>query len=95
MPHFSEPAPYASAAPDFRPPTLEEMRLLWRSYPDPNVRRLLREIAHLRDVLEEVDSLRQSIERAWHAEAGGQLAALYRLRIRLQQERERLGAIVR
>jgi hypothetical protein len=67
------------------------MRLLWRTYPDPNVRRLLREIVHLRGVLAEVESLRQSIDRVWKDEVGGQLVALYHLRVRLQTERERGG----
>ena len=91
MPHFSDSAPRASASDDFAPPTLEEMRLLWRAYPDPNVRRLLREIAHLRKVLAEVESLRESIDRIWKDEVGGQLVALYHLRIRLQAERVRIG----
>jgi len=93
VPHFSESASSAPVAGDFRPPTLEEMRLLWRSYPDPDVRRLLREVAHLRKVLAEVETLRQSIDNAWKAEAGGQLVALYQLRIRLQEERVRIGII--
>jgi hypothetical protein len=79
MPHFSDSASSTPAAGDFRPPTIEEMRLLWRSYPDPDVRRLLREIAHLRGVLAAIESLRQSIDHSWKAEAGGQLAALYHL----------------
>jgi ATP phosphoribosyltransferase regulatory subunit HisZ len=91
--HFSDSAPRASASDDFAPPTLEEMRLLWRAYPDPNVRRLLREIAHLRGVLVEVESLRQSIDSAWKQDVGGHLVALYELRIRLQAERERIGII--
>jgi ATP phosphoribosyltransferase regulatory subunit HisZ len=93
VPHFSDSAPRASASDDFAPPTFEEMRLLWRAYPDPNVRRLLREIAHLRKVLAEVESLRESIDRVWKDEVGGQLAALYHLRIRLQAERVRIGII--
>jgi hypothetical protein len=68
------------------------MRLLWRACADPNVRRLLREIVHLRRVLAEVESLRQSIDTVWNEEVGGQLVALYTLRIRLQAERERIGA---
>lgn len=93
MSHFSESASSAPVAGDLRPPTLEEMRLLWRSYPDRDVRRLLREIAHLRSVLAEVETLRQSIDHAWKAEAGGHLVALYQLRIRLQEERVRIGII--
>ena len=39
--------------------------------------------------------LRQSIDRAWKAKAGGQLVALERLRCLLQDERERDGIITR
>lgn len=93
VPHFSDSVPPASASGDFAPPTIEEMRLLWRAYPDPNVRRLLREIVHLRGVLAEIEGLRQSIDRVWKDEVGGQLVALYELRIRLQTERVRIGII--
>lgn len=77
MPHFSDSTPRASVSDDFAPPTIEEMRLLWRAYPDPDVRRLLREVAHLRRVVSEVESLRQSIDTVWKEDVGGQLVALY------------------
>jgi hypothetical protein len=69
------------------------MRELWRKYPDPDVRRLLLEINHLRAVLHEVESLRVAIDRAWKADVGGQLVGLERLRCRLQEERVRLGIL--
>jgi hypothetical protein len=78
--------------PEFRPPTTEEMRALGRAYAsDPNVRRLLLEIGHLRDVLREIETTRQSIERAWKEEFDGQLVGLEVLRCRLQEERVRIG----
>jgi hypothetical protein len=72
-----------SASSDFRLPIVEEMRELWRKYRDPDVRRLLLEIHHLRRVLVEADKLRESIDRVWNDDVGGQLVALYRLRCRL------------
>jgi hypothetical protein len=81
------------ARPNFRPPIVEEMRELWRKHRDPDVRRLLLEIHHLRGVLGEVENLRESIDRVWKAEVGGQLVALYQLRCRLQEERVRIGIL--
>ncbi|CAH2942368.1 MAG: hypothetical protein PPHERAN_5539 [uncultured Paraburkholderia sp.] len=49
--------------PDFRPPITEEMRELWNRHRDPDVWRLLLEIAHLRRVLTEIETLRAAIER--------------------------------
>jgi len=82
-----------TALPDFRPPQIPEMRDLWRRYADPDVRRLLLEIQHLRGVLNEVESLRVSVDRVWKEEVGGQLVALYHLRCLLQRKRERTGSI--
>lgn len=77
--------------PEFRSPSTDELRALWLAC--PHARCTVLEVVHLRAVLAEVEQLRQSIERAWHAEAGGQLVALYRLRIRLKEEHERIGII--
>lgn len=82
-----------SARSNFRPPIVEEMRELWLKHRDPDVRRLLLEIHHLRGVLVEVESLRESIDRVWKDEVGGQLVALYQLRCRLQEERVRIGIL--
>jgi len=78
---------------DFRPPHLDEMRDLWRRYPDEDVRRLLLEINHLRAVLTEIENLRAAIDRAWKADVGGQLVGLEVLRCRLQEERVRIGIL--
>jgi hypothetical protein len=93
VPHFSDSPPGAPSPNDFRPPITVEMRELWRAYPDPDVRRLLLEIVHLRRLLGEIETLRQAIDRAWKAEAGGQLVGLEALRCRLQEERVRIGII--
>jgi hypothetical protein len=82
-----------SASSNFRPPIVEEMRELWLKHRDPAVRRLLLEIHHLRGVLVEVESLRESIDRVWKEEVGGQLVALYQLRCRLHEERVRIGIL--
>ncbi len=85
-----------SRLPDFRPPTHEEMRALWRAHlPGSDVHRLLLEIVHLRQVLVEIEGLRQAIDRAWKEEFDGQLVGLEVLRCRLQEERVRLGILGR
>jgi hypothetical protein len=61
----------------------------WRRYADPDVRRLLLEIQHPRGVLNEVESLRVSVDRVWKEEVGGQLVTLYHLRCLLQREQKR------
>ncbi|CAH2802820.1 MAG: hypothetical protein PPHEINF_5375 [uncultured Paraburkholderia sp.] len=69
------------------------MRELWNRHRDPDVWRLLLEIAHLRRVLTEIETLRAAIERSWKDEVGGQLAGLHMLRCRLQEERVRIGIL--
>lgn len=80
-------------SPAFAPPLLMEMRELWRAFPDPEMRRVLLEVEHLRGVLAEIETLRESIDRAWKADVGGQLVGLEILRCRLQEERVRVGII--
>lgn len=47
---------------------------------------LLREIRRQHDIILAAEQLRQSIDRAWKQEAGGQLAGLHSLRALLQPE---------
>jgi hypothetical protein len=77
---------------DFVPPQTGEMRRLWRKHADPDIRRLLLEIDHLRRVLKEVEALRATVDRMWKEDVGGQLVALEKLRYLLVAERIRTGA---
>ncbi|BCF95403.1 hypothetical protein PPGU16_84700 (plasmid) [Paraburkholderia largidicola] len=79
--------------PDFVPPQTSEMRALWRRHQDPDIRRLLLEINHLRNVLREMDDLRAVVDRAWKDDIGGQLVALEKMRYRLLEERVRRGLL--
>lgn len=51
-----------------------------------DVRALLREIRRQHEIILAAEQLRQSIDRAWKEEAGGQLAGLHALRNLLQPE---------
>lgn len=77
----------------FNPPQTAEMRALWRKHADPDIRRLLLEIHHLRNVLKEVEDLRVTIDRVWKEDVGGQLVALEKLRYLLLAERVRTGLL--
>jgi len=79
--------------PDFTPPPTEELRELYRKHDDPDIRRLILEIVHLRQVLLNVEDFRKVIDSGWKETMGGELAGLYRLRIFLQAERIRAGHI--
>jgi len=74
---------------------IDELREMWRATGDEQVHRLLLEVERYRRVLSEVETLRLAVDRAWHDEAKGQLVALYRLRVLLQKERERIGILAK
>jgi len=62
--------------PAFPPPIDSEMRVLWRRMADPDVRRVILEVQHLRAVLLEVEQFRIAIDAVWKQDVGGQLVAL-------------------
>jgi hypothetical protein len=77
--------------PDFIPPTAKEMRLLWRAYPDENVRRLMLEIERQRRILREVEYYRELIARVWSEEHPGTMVGLEKLRILMTAEKTYLA----
>jgi len=79
--------------PDFSPPVDTEMRALWHRCADPDVRRVILEVQHLRAVLLDVEQFRAAIDTVWKKDVGGQLVALQRLRYLLQNERMRYGML--
>jgi hypothetical protein len=58
---------------------------------EADVRTLLREIRRQHEVLLEVEALRKTIDSAWLEARGGQLVALYRLKILLMDEKTRFS----
>jgi predicted RNA-binding Zn ribbon-like protein len=79
--------------PSFPPFHIDELRELYARHAEPEVRRLILEVERSRRVLAEVEYLRGVIDQAWQADVGGHLVALYKLRLLLQQERERNGGL--
>ncbi|CAN7160806.1 hypothetical protein LJR267_000171 [Paraburkholderia hospita] len=55
--------------PNYATPTLNELRTFWRRYPVEDVRRLILEVQHLRQTLDEVEYLRSITEKAWKEES--------------------------
>ncbi len=76
--------------PPFEPVTQLQMRSLWRSYPDPDIRRLLLEVQRYREVIRDIDHLYLTIHQAWRDEVGGDLVALHLLKQVMYRERYRL-----
>lgn len=78
--------------PECKPPTIYELRGLWRRYRGNGVvQRLILEIQHLRGFVREVEALRGVIQRCWNDETGSKLVALECLRSELQAEIFRAG----
>lgn len=77
--------------PDFETVSLDELRQFWIQYPDPNVRRLILEVARYRMKIREIDKLYCGINNAWREEVGGHLFALYLLKKLAYQEMSRMG----
>ena len=78
--------------PPFEPVTLDELRRIWETHPDKDIRRLTLEIQRYRSVLKEIDSLVANTQRAWDDAVGGHLVALYLLNQALLTERRRVPA---
>ncbi len=78
--------------------TIDELRSLWLTLKDPDVRRVIEEVAFRRleaqrkeKVLREVESLYAIIHQAWKEEVGDTLIALECLKALLGQNRETRG----
>jgi len=77
-----------------KPPTIYELRELWRRYRGNGVvQRLILEIQRLRGFVREVEALRGVIQRCWNDETGSKLVALECLRTELQAEFFRAGVV--
>ncbi|SDJ49125.1 hypothetical protein SAMN04487926_15514 [Paraburkholderia steynii] len=81
------------ALPAFQTVSQDELRRIWKDYEQTQIRRLVLEVERYRRLIDDIELYRQSIDRAWKDEAGGSLVALYRLRLILKAERERLGIL--
>ncbi|SAL01208.1 hypothetical protein AWB77_06298 [Caballeronia fortuita] len=77
--------------PSFLPVSYHERRALWCRYRarDPDVQRLVLEVQRFRGVVDEAYQRQQVIEKCWREEGHGQLVALEKLRLLLNNERTR------
>ncbi|SAK98639.1 hypothetical protein AWB76_07562 [Caballeronia temeraria] len=77
--------------PSFLPVSYHELRVLWCRYRarDPDVQRLVLEVQRFRGVVDEAYELQQVIEKCWREGGHGQLVALEKLRLLLNNERTR------
>lgn len=73
--------------PSFQSPTNRELREIWRRYPEGHeVRRLILELARCRQQFRDAEDLRKTVQKVWTEDVGGDLVALYQLRLILQEE---------
>jgi hypothetical protein len=77
--------------PDFSSPTTVRLREPYRRTDDDLVRCTVLEVIRLRELVEEIDKYRESIDKNWREEGLGQLVALYQFRLLMQTERSRMG----
>lgn len=80
----------ARKTPPFDPVTRTELRALWKLHDDPDIRRLVLEVARYREVMKEIDDLYTSTHQAWRDQVGGNLVALHMLLQIMTIERQRL-----
>lgn len=75
-----------SKLPRFEPILKDEMRALWVKHRDPDIRRLLLEVEHSRQVLAEVHELFEAIRRTYRERVGGSSVAIHQLSTLLADE---------
>jgi hypothetical protein len=80
--------------PRFEPVGIDEGRALWRKYRgNPDVERMLLEIAQARQTMEEIGTYFDSVRRAWEEENLGQLVAMEKIRLLLMEQHLRYRAL--
>lgn len=75
-----------SKLPRFEPILKDEMRALWVRYHDPDIRRLLLEVEHSRQVLADVHHYAEAIIGQYREKVGGSSVAIHQLRTILTDE---------
>ncbi|WP_414446873.1 hypothetical protein AB4851_08825 [Burkholderia sp. 22PA0099] len=70
--------------PDYLYPTMKEMRAAWRQYPEDHlIRRLILECVRTRRMFKDAEDHRRCIDKVWREDVGGEIVAMYQLRILL------------
>ncbi|GJH26971.1 hypothetical protein [Caballeronia novacaledonica] len=80
--------------PRFEPVGVNEGRTLWVKYRgNPEVQRMLLEIAQARDAIREIADYFALVQKAWEEEDLGQLVALEKIRLLLMEQNLRHRAL--
>lgn len=82
----------ARELPPFEPVSLAELRQIWQTHHDPDIRRLVLEVERYRRILARVDQLYTTTHQAWRDQTGGELTALHLLKQIMFTERFRVWA---
>lgn len=80
----------ARELPPFNAVTQTELRALWKLHDEPDIRRLILEVARYRQVMNDIDDLYKRTHQAWRDQVGGNLVALHMLLQLMTIERQRL-----
>jgi hypothetical protein len=84
----------ANKLPRFEPVGVEEGRVLWKKYRgNADVERMLLEIAQARAVMEEIERYFSCLHKIWIEENLGQLVALEKIRLLLNEQGLRQRAL--
>jgi hypothetical protein len=81
----------AQPLPPFEPVSLNELRRIWATHPQPDIRRLTLEVERYRRLLVEIDRLYITVHQAWRDETGGELVALHMMKQLMFTERFRVN----
>jgi len=76
--------------PDFQSPSLQKLRHLY-AVGNEDIKCVVLEVIRLRQLVEDADAYRELVDKCWKAQNLGQLAALYKFRRLMQDERSRMG----
>ena len=82
-----------SDLPFFVPPSIEELRDVYRRHPCAEARTLVMEIVLLRELVQDLEGYQEVVQRCWRKEVGEQLVALERMRDLFAGERARRGEL--
>jgi hypothetical protein len=86
--------PMARKLPRFEPIGIDEGRALWRRYRgNADVERMLLEIAHAREVMLDLGAYFGCVQKVWGEENLGQLVALEKIRVLLNEQALRQRAL--
>jgi hypothetical protein len=78
---------------DFEPVTINEMRHMWKTNRDPQVRRLLLEVHRMRHMQDVIHEFCKTARKVFGEAKLGRLSALEQMHYLIIKERQRVGDI--